>query len=176
MRLNQVGRVYRTPPVFDQRVRITGYHDEVRPLAVRGLGHEQPTLLLTHQMKTSASQVVDRYARRRVIKNAIDFFHRDALSASVPMTIDLDLPLTLIASGLYRLLAVRLSNGKQPAKSRTLFRNVAKAPADITITDDHIDVRLGRRANNPFLLNASDDKTDIAVPWLGDRRLRISCL
>ncbi len=99
MRLNQVGRVYRTPPVFDQRVRITGYHDEVRPLAVRGLGHEQPTLLLTHQMKTSASQVVDRYARRRVIKNAIDFFHRDALSASVPMTIDLDLPLTLIVGG-----------------------------------------------------------------------------
>ncbi len=180
VRLNNVGRVYRTPQVLDQRVRITGYRDEVRQLAVRGLGHEQPTLLLTNQMKTSASQIVDRYARRMVIENAIadaiDFFHMDALSASVPMKIDLDLQLTLMASGLYRLLAVRLSNGKQNAKSRTLFRNFVKAPADITITDDHIDVRLGRRANNPFLLNASYDKTDIAVPWLGDRRLRISFL
>ena len=49
------------------------------------------------------------------------------------MKIDLDLQLTLMASGLYRLLAVRLGNGKQNAESRTLFRNFVKAPADITI-------------------------------------------
>ena len=93
------------------------------------------------------------------IADAIDFFHMDALSAAVPMKIDLDLQLTLMASGLYRLLAVRLGNGKQNAKSRTLFRNFIKAPADITISEQTIKVRLGRRANNPFLLNAYYDKT-----------------
>ena len=71
---------------------------------------------------------------------------------------------------------MRLGNGKQNAKSRTLFRNFVKAPADVTIKDDGIDVRLGRRANNPFLLNASYDETDVAVPWLEYRRLRISFL
>ena len=180
VRLTNVGRIYRTPRVLDQRVRISGYPDDVRQLAVRGLGHERPTLLLTNQMWTSASQLVDRYARRMVIENAIadaiDFFHMDALSAAVPMKIDLDLQLTLMASGLYRLLAVRLGNGKQTAKSRTLFWNFVKAPADVTIKDDGIDVRLGRRANNPFLLNASYDETDVAVPWLENRRLRISFL
>ena len=180
VRLTNVGRIYRTPLVLDRRVRISGYPDDVRQLAVRGLGHERPTLLLTNQMRTSASQLVDRYARRMVIENAIadaiDFFHMDALSAAVPMKIDLDLQLTLMASGLYRLLAVRLGNGKQNAKSRTLFRNFVKAPADVTINDDGIDVRLGRRANNPFLLNASYDETDVAVPWLENRRLRISFL
>ncbi len=180
VRLTNVGRIYRTPMVLDRRVRISGYPDDVRQLAVRGLGHERPTLLLTNQMRTSASQLVDRYARRMVIENAIadaiDFFHMDALSAAVPMKIDLDLQLTLMASGLYRLLAVRLGNGKQNAKSRTLFRNFVKAPADVTINDDGIDVRLGRRANNPFLLNASYDETDVAVPWLENRRLRISFL
>ena len=180
VRLTNVGRIYRTPMVLDRRVRISGYPDDVRQLAVRGLGHERPTLLLTNQLKTSASQLVDRYARRMVIENAIadaiDFFHMDALSAAVPMKIDLDLQLTLMASGLYRLLAVRLGNGKQNAKSRTLFRNFVKAPADVTINDDSIDVRLGRRANNPFLLNASYDKTNIAVPWLENRQLRISFL
>ena len=180
VRLTNVGRIYRTPRVLDQRVRISGYPHDIRQLAVRGLGHERPTLLLTNQMKTSASQLVDRYARRMVIENAIadaiDFFHMDALSAAVPMKIDLDLQLTLMASGLYRLLAVRVGNGKQNAKSRTLFRDFVKAPADITIENDIIDVRIGRRANNPFLLNASYNETDIAVPWLGNRRLRISFL
>ncbi len=180
VRLTNVGRTCRTPRVLDRRVRIPGCPGDIRQLAVRGLGHERPTLLLTNQTGTSASQLVDRYARRMVIENAIadaiDFFHMDALSAAVPMKVDLDLQLTLMASGLYRLLAVRAGNGKQNAKSRTLFRNFVKAPADVTINDDGIDVRIGRRANNPFLLNASHDETDIAVPWLGNRRLRISFL
>ena len=85
VRLNNVGRIYRTPQVLDRRVRVSGYPDHVRQLAVRGLGHERPTLLLTNQTRTSASQLVDRYARRVVIENviadAIDFFHMDALSA-----------------------------------------------------------------------------------------------
>lgn len=180
VRLNNVGRIYRTPRVLDRRVRISGYPGDIRQLAVHGLGHERPTLLLTNQMGTSAGQLVDRYARRMVIENAIadaiDFFHMDALSAAVPMRIDLDLQLTLMASGLYRLLAVRIGNGRQTAKSRTLFRNFIKAPADISVDNDSITVRIGRRANNPFLLNASYDETDIAVPWLMGRRLRIDFL
>ena len=110
------------------------------------------------------------------IADAIDFFHMEALSAAMPMKIYLDLQLTLMASGLYRLLAVRIGNDKKTAKSRTLFRNFIKAPADITIGNDSIEVRIGRRANNPFLLNAAYDETDIAVPWLQERQLRISFL
>ena len=157
VRLNNVGRICRTLKVLYRHIRISGYPDDIRQLAVRDLGHDRATLLLTNQTGTSAGQLVDRHIRRMVIENdiagAIDFFHRDALSA---------------------LLAMRIGNGKQTAKSRTLFRNFIKAPADITIENDSIDVRIGRRANNPFLLNARYDETDIAVPWLKDRRLRIS--
>ena len=76
--------------------------------------------------------------------------------------------------GLYRLLAVRVGNGKRNATSRTLFRNFVKALADITIGKDGTDVRIGRRANNPFLLNASCDDTDFAVPRLFLARARAS--
>jgi len=179
-RLNTVGRIYRTPRVLDQTVRISNYPDPIRQLAIRDRGHEQPTLLLTNQRTTSINQLIDRYARRMVIDNAvadaIDFFHMDALSASVPMNVDLDLQLTLIAGSLYRLLAVRLGNGKQHAKSRTLFRAFIKAPADVTLSDDRIAVRLGRRANNPFLLNADYHQTNIAGPWLQHHRLQIDFL
>lgn len=110
------------------------------------------------------------------IKNAIDFFRVDGLSVAVPMRIDLDLQLTRTASSLLRLLAVRVGNGKETAKSPTLFRNFIKAPANITVNRDCNDVRIRRWANNPFFLNASYDETDNAVPWLKGRRLRISFL
>ena len=68
-----------------------------------------------HFSKGYNPQLIDRYARRMVIENAIadaiDFFHMDALSAAVPMKVGLDLQLTLIAGGLYRLLAIRLGTG-----------------------------------------------------------------
>jgi len=180
VRLTDVGRIHRTPRILGRCVRISGYPDDVRQPAVRGPGHERPTLPLANRMGTSASQPVDRYARRMVtgnaIADAIDLFHMDALSAAVPMRIDLDLQLTPMASGPYRLPAVRFGNGRRNARSRTLFRNSVKAPADVTVRDGGIDVRPGRRANNPFLPDASHDETGVVVPWLGNRRLRISFL
>ena len=177
VRLTNVGRAYRTPQVLDRMVRITGYPGDIRQLAVRGLGHDNPTLLLTNQAGVPAGQLVDRYARRMVIENAIaeaiDLFHMDALSAAVPMKVDLDLQLTLMAGTLYRLLAVRLGNGRQESRARTLFRDFVKAAAEITVEKDRIVVRIGRRANNPFLLNAGYGQTDVAIPWLEKRRLQI---
>ncbi len=177
VRLTNVGRAYRTPRILDRTVRVTGYPGDIRQLAVHDLGHDSPTLLLTNQAGTPAGQLVDRYARRMVIENAIaeaiDLFHMDALSAAVPMKVDLDLQLTLMAGALYRLLAVRLGNGRQDSKARTLFRDFVKAAAEIVIEEDRVTVRIGRRANNPFLLNAGYGETDVAIPWLENRRLQI---
>ncbi len=66
------------------------------------------------------------------IEDGIDFFHMDALSSAVAMKVNCDLQLTLMASSLYRLLAVRVGNGYETAKSRHLFRDLINATADIT--------------------------------------------
>ncbi len=177
VRLTNVGRIYRTPRILESTVRLARYPGDIRQIAVRDLGHESPTLLLTNQMKTSAGQLIDRYARRMVIENAIadaiDFFHMDALSAAVPMKVDLDLQLTLMANTLYRLLAVRLGNGRQVSRARTLFMDFIKAAAEIRIEDNLVIVRIGRRANNPFLLNAGYGDMETTVPWLQNRTLKI---
>ncbi len=177
VRLTNVGRRYRTPRILESTVRVSGYPDDIRQIAVRDLGHEKPTLLLTNQTKTPAGRLVDRYARRMVIENtiadAIDFFHMDALSAAVPMKVDLDRQLTLMASSLYRLLAARLGNGRETSNTRSLFRDFVRAAADICIREDGIDVVIGRRANNPFLLNAGFAQMATEVPWLDSRTLRI---
>ena len=97
----------------------------------------------------------------------------DALSSAVAMKVNCDLQLTLMASSLYRLLAVRIGNGYEVAKSRHLFRDFVDASAEITITEGEIVVRFQKRAHNPLLIAAGFDKTDEVVPWLGGKRLRL---
>ena len=177
IRLHNVGRTFRHPRILEQKVRIRGYPGKLRQIAITELGHEKPTLLLTNQMHGAASRLIDRYARRMLIENtladAIDFFHMDALSAAVPLKIDVDLQLTLMASTLYRILAKRIGNGMENAKPRTLFRKLVRTRAKVEIQADDLIVTLPRRANSPYLLAAGYNDAVEAVPWLGDRRLHI---
>jgi hypothetical protein len=65
--------------------------------------------------------LIGRYAQRMVIENniedGINFFHMDALSSAVALTINCDLQLTLMASSLYRLLACRIGSVYEHATS-----------------------------------------------------------
>ena len=147
-------------------------------MTIADLGHEDPTLLLTNQLTRSASHLIGRDAQRMLIENnfedGIDFFHMDALSSAVAMKINCDLQLTLMASSLYRLLAARVGNGYETAKSRHLFRDFVDASASVEITEGDLVVRFQKRAHSPLLFAAGFDKTESAVPWLGNKRLRLN--
>jgi transposase len=175
--LESVSRAYQTPRVLDRRVVLNDYDGPLRQLTIADLGHEQPTLLLTNQLTRSASHLIGRYAQRMLIENniedGIDFFHMDALSSVVAMKINCDLQLTLMASSLYRLLAVRIGHGYETAKSRHLFRDFIDATASVTITEREVVVRFQKRAHNPLLIAAGFDQTDTVVPWLGGKRLQL---
>jgi hypothetical protein len=175
--LENVSRAYKTPRVWDRQVRLTDYDGPIRQLTITELGHEEPTLLLTNQLTRSASHLIGRYARRMVIENTIadgiDFFHMDALSSAVAMKVNCDLQLTLMASSLYRLLAARVGQGYEVAESRHLFRDFIDATAEITISESEVVVRYQKRAHNPLLIAAGFDATDLAIPWLGGKRLRL---
>ena len=175
--LENVSRAYKTPCVLDRHITLKDDNGPLRQLTVADLGHEQPTLLWTNQMTRSASHLIGRYARRMLIENniadGIDFFHRDALSSAVALKANCDRQLTLMASSLYRLLAVRVGNGYESVKSRHLFRDFIDASAKVTITESEIVVRFQKRAHNPLLIASGFDQTDVAVPWLGKKRLRL---
>ena len=98
----------------------------------------------------------------------------DALSSAVAMKVNCDLQLTLMASSLYRLLACRVGNGYEKAKSRHLFADFIDASAQVHIGVSDIEVRFHKRAHNPYLLSAAFDKTDQVIPWLGKKRLRLA--
>ena len=139
--------------------------------------HEEPTLLLTNQLKASPSKLVGRYARRMVIENGIqdsvDFFHMDALSSVVAMKVNCDVVLTVMASSLYRLLGAKVAQGYETAKSKHIFRDLINATGQVAIAENDITVRLQKRAHNPFLIAAGFQNTDVVVPWLGRKRLQI---
>ncbi len=89
-----------------------------------------------------------------VISDTIDFFHMDALSATVPMKIHVDIQLTLIAGLLYRLLGIRVGERKELAETRTLFRELIPKRDKIHLTEKEIIVQYPRRVHNPLLMNA----------------------
>ncbi len=175
--LEGISRIYRDPRVIDRRIELKDYSGPIRQIIVADLGHEEPTFLLTNQLKRSAPKLIERYARRMIIENniedGIDFFHMDALSSAVPMKVDCDLQLTLMGSGLYRLLGHALGQGYERAKSRTIFRDFVDAHATIDLGPQEITVKFQKRAHNPLLLKAGFDKKHPAIPWLNNKKLNL---
>ncbi len=175
--LRNIARAYRAPRILDQRITLQGYDGVIRQLIVTDLGHEEPTFLLTNQLRTSPAKLIGRYAQRMLIENGIadgiDFFHMDALSSAVAMKVNCDLQLTLMASSLYRLLGARIGHEYTTAKSRHIFRDFVDATATVTLTEDEIQVRFQKRAHNPLLLAAGFADTAVSIPWLGGKHLRL---
>jgi transposase len=175
--LQGVSRIYKTPRILDQKISLRDYQGKIRQLVINDLGHEEPIFLLTNQLKRSAAKLIQRYAKRMIIENriedSIDFFHMDALSSAVAMKINLDVQLSLMASSLYRLIALKIAKGYENAKSRHIFRDFIDATANISITKKDVTVNFQKRAHNPLLIAANFDKAVIPIPWLENKKLHI---
>src|SRR5207247_6270514 len=89
-----------------------GIASKVRQIAIRNIGRDEPTLLITNTLTNPAKDLFARYAERMTIENELDAyisgFHLDALSSGLPLNVDLDTTLTVVAGNLYRLLARQL--------------------------------------------------------------------
>ena len=173
--LDVPGRKYKHPRVFEQPVVLAGA--TFRQLFVRDLGHEEPTILLTNDRHATAAKLLTRYAQRMLIENALSdavrFFHMDALSSSVALTVDFDMALLVIASGLYRLLAKRM-RGYADAQARHIFRDLIDMPADVRVTEREVHVHFHRRAHLPIIIASGLLDLAPTVPWWNNRTLHLS--
>ena len=110
--LDRNGR-YKRPKVVDEQATISGYPGTLRQLVVTGLGREAATLIITNDRLATAKQLIERYARRMNIEQrlaeSIRSFHLDALAGSVPLKVDLDVVLTVLAGALCASLRRRLT-------------------------------------------------------------------
>jgi len=168
-------RKYRTPRVVEQSTAVAG--TKLRQLFILDLGHDEPTILLTNDQRSSLPALITRYARRMLIENALSdavrFFHMDALSSAVGLKVDFDMTLLVIASGLYRLLA-RQMRGYADAQSRTIFRDLIDMPATVTVTDNRVNVHFHRRAHLPIVADSPLFKIPVNIPWWNGLPLTMS--
>jgi hypothetical protein len=175
--LQGVSRIYKTPRILDRQIQLRDYQEPLREIIIDELGHEEPTFLITNQLRRTPAKLIERYAQRMIIENriaeGIDFFHMDALSSVVAMKVNCDLQLTLMASSLYRLLGMEIGQGYQTAISRHLFRDFVEATAQVQILEKEIVVQFQKRAHNPLLLAVGFDKKNVSIPWLGGKRLQL---
>jgi hypothetical protein len=173
--LDVPSRKYKHPRVYEQTVTLEGR--DFRQLYILDLGHEEPTVLLTNQRKTTAVNLITRYAQRVLIENALSdavrFFHMDALSSAVGLKVDFDMVLLVIASSLYRLLGKKM-RGYSDAQARHIFRDLINIPADVTVGEKEVVVSLHRRAHLPIIAASQMLDRPTTIPWWRGRALRLT--
>ena len=175
MTLGRAGNKTRRVRVHDDpAATLSAYPRPIRQLAVTGLGHDQPTLLITNRAALPARQVIQSYARRMNIEQrlaeAIQSFGLDALAGAVPLNVDLDIVLSVLAHTTCAALRRRLP-GYATATPDTLQRRFLSTGGIIENGGGQITIRLDRRTYSPVLRQANLPET-ITVPWWEGRTLR----
>lgn len=159
--------------IDDPAAKLSTYPGTLRQLAVAGLGHDEPTILITNDLTSPTKKVIERYARRMNIEQrlaeSIRSFGLDALAGAVPLNVDLDVVLSVLAHTVCAALRRRLP-GYNTATPDTLQRRFLSTGGEILNHNNEIVVRLDRRTYSPILRQADLPTTE--VPWWGNRRLR----
>jgi len=159
----------------EETIRLPEYDVGIRQVAVDGLGREQPTLLLSNDFTETARALVVRYAGRNRVEDglgqSVNFFHLDCLASEVPLNVDLDVALTVLANGCYRWLGRQL-RGFDKAAAKQIYRKFVETAGVVEVGREGIVVHFDKRAHNPILREAALDRNRPAVPWLQGRPLR----
>ncbi len=148
------------------------YPGQVRQIAVRGLGHEHPTVLITNDRQAKAKVLIERYASRMNIEQrlaeSIRAFHIDALSSAVPLNVDLDVVLSVLAGAVCAAFRRRLRGHQSAARH---------PPAPLL---QHPRPNPDRRSVSPRSPRPQDllapplrqaDLPSVQVPWWDNRQL-----
>ncbi len=170
-----------TPKRYHQHIRyvaenvsLPGYQEKIRQVAVDGLGREQPMLLLSNHPTETARNLVIRYAGRNRVEDGlgqcVNFFHLDCLASEVPLNVDLDAALTVLAQGCYRWLGKQLK-GFEKAAPKQLYRRFVESAGTVEVAADQVVICFDRRSHNPILRAAALDRETPAIPWLQGRKI-----
>jgi transposase len=173
--IKRTGR-FRRPQIHEEVVRLKGMDHPLRQIAIRNIGREEPTLLITNDLAATAGKdLFARYAERMIIENELNAdisgFHLNALSSGLPLNVDLDTTLTVLAGNCYRLLARMLPRYELATPDR-IWRHFLDNTGSVEVFDDHVRVDLALRTYTPVLIDAGFPELDIPIPWWGGRTLR----
>ncbi len=166
---------YRRPRLHEDMIKLKDVSAKVRQIAIKNIGRDEPTLLISNDLTTPGKNLFARYAERMMVENELDAyisgFHLDALTSGVPLNVDLDATLTVVAGNPYRLLALKLSRYEK-ATPETLWRDFLDATGTLHITQNDVTCALNLRSHHPALIDAGFADLQTPIPWWDGRILR----
>ena len=168
---------YRRPQLHEDMINLKDIDTKVRQIAIRNIGRDEPTLLIANDLTTPGKDLFARYAERMSIENELDAyitgFHLDALSSGVPLNVDLDTTLTVLAGNLYRLFARDLTR-YHTATPDTIWRHFLDDPGTLHINDHGVTCALNLRSHHPQLIDAGYADLKTPIPWWDNRTLQFT--
>lgn len=174
-RLDRSGK-HKTATYHETPVTLAGH--SFRQIAVNGLGRDQATLILTNQQPMTVKHLIERYGQRWGIENQLSeqirAFHLDSLCSQVPLAVDFDVALTILADIVYRRFTRGLHTAYHKQTPDTIREYLTNGIGQLRFTPGHVDVALRRRTHTPALLDAGYQDRQIEVPWWGRRTLSYS--
>ena len=169
-RLDRAGK-HKTATYHEDQVTLADR--SFRQLAVQGLGREHATLILTNQHQLTPKQLIERYGKRWGIENQLSeqirAFHLDSLCSQVPLAVDFDVALTVLADIVYRRFARGPHASYHNQTPDTIREYLINGIGELHLTPDNVEVRLRRRTHTPALLDASYETRHLKVPWWDGR-------
>ena len=167
---------YRRPRLHEDMIKLKDVSTKVRQIAVKNIGRDEPTLLITNDLATPARDLFARYAERMMVENELDAyisgFHLDALTSGVPLNVDLDTTLTVVAGNLYRLLALQADPVRERHPRQDLaglprrHRHLAHRPPPAS------PARSTCAATTPSSSTPASPTSESSIPWWDGRTLR----
>jgi hypothetical protein len=141
-------------------VRLRGYDQPARQIAVTGLGRDSPALFLTNNDAQTAREIVTRYAGRNRVEDrlgtSLNLLHLDCLASEVRLDVDLDSTVTVIGNDCYRWLGARI-RGYEDTSPKKHSRRFVETGGTVEIRPDCIQVKFDSRSHNAVLREAALD-------------------
>lgn len=177
IRLDIPSRKHQLLKIHDGKTRLPGYTGSLRQIIVTGTGRELPMILVTNDDQSPPKEILTHYAKRWRIENNIqenvDFFNLNALSSPVVVKVDFDIAMTMIANTLYKMFSSQIRLFEK-AKAKTLFRNFVEGEAQIRLTPGKVQIRYGKKAHNPLIMDWVRSLPPTPISWMGNRIMEFS--
>jgi hypothetical protein len=65
---------HRRPRIHEDMIKLKDVRTQVRQIAIKNIGRDEPTLLITHDLATPAKDLFTRYAERMLVENELDAY------------------------------------------------------------------------------------------------------
>ena len=169
-------RKYKNCRIHVSEITLPKCEQKVKQIIVTNNGRSQPTYVVTNNFELSLKDILIVYAKRWHIENKfaelVSFFNLNALSSPLMIRIHFDILFTVIADTFYHRFAQDLPRFENE-RANSLSRHFIDMPGQLVYDRNEFIIKIRKRAHTPILLGVKKLQNSIAIPWLGNKPLRI---